>query len=235
MHIITEPDVTGEITDHAWSRYYKMIGFRDGGFSWIPFNFFRTFLDEEPTFGTFQIGRCSGFGIGSIVKYDSEEQSLRIGRYVAGGLRLRFVLNGQHDTRTISMCMFSVFGMELRNSRLPQYGDSIVKNDVWLGDEMIMLGGGVVESGCIIGAQSRLSPGFHSEPYGIYGGSPARLLSFRFSERIREKLLKLAWWDMPLAWIKENNDFFLMDLAADEGRSLEALAALEERKQMSLV
>ena len=126
--------------------------------------------------------------------------------------------------------MFSVFGMGLRNVPPPQYGDSILKNDVWMGDEVMMLGGGVVENGCIIGAQSRLSPNFRSEPYGVYAGAPARLLSFRFSEDIREKLLELAWWDMPLSWIKDNNDFFLMDLTADEGKSLEALAQLKERK-----
>jgi hypothetical protein len=55
-------------------------------------------------------------------------------------------------------------------------------------------------------------------------------VSFRFSEKIREKLLDLTWWDMPLTWIRENDDFFLMDMRADEGRSLEPLAQLKERK-----
>ena len=94
----------------------------------------------------------------------------------------------------------------------------------------MMLGGGVVENGCIIAAQARLSPNFRSEPYGVYGGTPARLLSFRFTDRIREKLLDLAWWDMPLGWIKENNRFFLIDLTTDEAKSLDALAELKERK-----
>ena len=139
-------------------------------------------------------------------------------------------LHGQHDTRTISPCMFSIFGMGLTNAPPSQYGDSIIKNDVWAGDEIMMLGGGGVENGCIIAAQSRLSPNFRSEAYGFYGGALARLVSFRFSEKIREKLLDLTWWDMPLTWIRENDDFFLMDMRADEGRSLEPLAQLKERK-----
>jgi virginiamycin A acetyltransferase len=235
MNVITEPDAIGLVADHPLAGQFRVIGYREGGYSLLPHGFFRTWLDVEPAFGTLHIGRCSAFGVGSIAKYDSDAQCLRVGRYVAGGTRLRFVLNGQHETRTISTCMFEVFGMGLRNAPPPQYGDSIVKNDVWLGDEMMMLGGGVIETGCIIGAQSRLSPGFHSQPYGIYGGAPARLLGFRFSERIREKLLALAWWDMPLEWIKENNDFFLLDLTADEGRSLEAIAALKERKTVVAV
>jgi hypothetical protein len=120
--------------------------------------------------------------------------------------------------------------MGIRNASPPQYGDSTIKNDVWIGDEVMMLGGGIVENGCVIGAQSLLPPNFRSEPYGTYAGNPARLLKFRFSERIREKLVNLAWWEMPLTWVKENNDFFLLDLTADEARSLEALAALQERK-----
>lgn len=32
---------------------------------------------------------------------------------------------------------------------------------------------------------------------------------------------------MPLSWIRENNDLFLVDLTIDEGASLEALAELK--------
>ena len=87
-----------------------------------------------------------------------------------------------------------------------------------------------MENGCIIGARALLKQNFKSEPYGIYGGTPAKLIRFRFSEKIRESLLELAWWDMPLSWIKENNDFFMLDLTADEGKSLEALAELKANK-----
>jgi len=230
MNVNTESDFIGLLADHPWSKQFQVIGYRDGGFSFLPHRFFRTWLDEDCGFGQFYIGKCSAFGVGSVVKYDTDRQSLRVGRFVAGGSMLRFVLNGQHETRTISPFMFSILGMGLKNAPPPQYGDSIIKNDVWIGDETMMLGGGVIENGCIIAAQSRLSPNFRSEPYGVYGGTPARLLSFRFSERIREKLVELAWWEMPLQWVKENNDFFLLDLTADEGKSLEALAQLKERK-----
>jgi hypothetical protein len=165
-----------------------------------------------------------------LVKYDGSAQCLRVGRFVAGGLRLRFLLNGQHEIRTISSYMFGTAGMGLNNTPPPQYGDSIIKNDVWIGDEMMMLGGGIIEDGCVIGARSLLPPNFRSEPYGIYAGAPARLIRFRFSERIREALLNLSWWQMPLDWVRENNERFMTDLTADEGLSLELLAELARRK-----
>src|SRR5277367_1382251 len=196
MNIVTDPDVTGLVPDHPWSGQFQVIGYREGGFSFLPHGFFRTWQNLDPDFGEFHLGKYAGFGVGSIVQYDSDAQSLRVGRFFSGGSRLYFLLNGQHETRTISPYAFSILGIGMGNAQLPQYGDSIIKNDVWMGDGAMMLGGGVVENGCIIAAQARLSPNFRSEPYGVYGGTPARLLSFRFTDRIREKLLDLAWWDM---------------------------------------
>jgi acetyltransferase-like isoleucine patch superfamily enzyme len=164
------------------------------------------------------------------VKYDAGIQSLRVGRFVAGGLRLKFLLNGQHEMRTISTAMFSVLGMGLKNATPPQYIDSIIKNDIWIGDEMMMLGGGIIENGCVIGARSLLPPNFRSEPYGIYAGTPAKLIRFRFSEKVREALLNLAWWEMPLTWIRDNNEAFLQDLTTDEVRALDVIARLVENR-----
>lgn len=154
--------------------------------STIPHGFFRDWLDNDlldTGIGDFYIGRCSGVDVGSVAKYDTNQQSLKIGRYVAGGLRLKFILNGQHDMECISTSMLSFFADGLRNTAVPQYQDTVIKNDVWIGDEAMFLGGGVVENGCVIGARSLVSPNFKSEPYGVYVGSPARLVKFRFSEK----------------------------------------------------
>lgn len=232
MQIKTEEDFIGEAKNHPMGKHFRVLTYSQGGSSVIPHGFFRNWLDETPNLGVFHIGKCSGFGIGSLVKYDAGAQCLRVGRYVAGGLRLKFLLNGQHDMRTISTYMFSTAGMDLRNVNPPQYGDSIIKNDVWIGDEMMMLGGGIIENGCVIGARSLLPPNFRSEPYGIYAGNPARLIRFRFSEKIREALIDLAWWDMPLSWVRNHNNAFLENLTGDEGQSLALLAALKERRDL---
>jgi virginiamycin A acetyltransferase len=232
MNIETETDFSGVATDHPLSEKFTVLSYTRGGRSLIPQRFFRDWLDRDSPEGVFHIGKCSGFGVGSLVKYDGSAQCMRVGRFVAGGLRLRFLLNGQHEMRTISTYMFSTDGMGLCNAPPPQYGDSIIKNDVWIGDEILMLGGGVIENGCIVGARSLLPPNFRSEPYGIYAGNPARLIRFRFSEKIREALLDLSWWLMPLDWVRDNNECFLVDLTADEGRSMELLADLKQRKSL---
>jgi virginiamycin A acetyltransferase len=230
MNVVTSDDSIGIVPSHPLSKHFVVIGYKDGAFSSIPNNFFRNWLDEEPRQGTFQIGRCSGLGIGSIVKYDGDAQKLVVGKNVSGGLRLKFLLNGQHEMRTMSTSMLSVFGRGISDPPIPQYGDTVIHNDVWIGDEALFLGGSVVQSGCVIGARTVVPPNFRSEPYGIYVGSPARLVRFRFPEKVREKLLELAWWDMPLDWIKANNQAFLADLTVDEGRALEILGEVERAK-----
>lgn len=230
MNIVSSDDCIGVLTAHPFSTHFTVIGYKDGGYSVIPKSFFQNWLGEVTNPVSFHIGRCSGIGTGSIVKYDGAHQKLVIGKYVSGGQRLRFVLNGQHEVRTITIGMLSLYGMGLASPPVPQYADTVIRNDVWIGDEAFFLGGSIVESGCIIGARTVVPPNFRSEPYGIYVGSPARLVGFRFSEKVREKLLQLAWWDMPLDWVKCNNQAFLVDLKADEGRALDVLAGLQEAK-----
>jgi acetyltransferase-like isoleucine patch superfamily enzyme len=232
MNIKSDADFLGVDTAHPLAQQFMVIRYKDGGLTVLPRGFFRTWLDEEAHGFNFHIGSCSGFGVGSSVKYDAGLQCLRVGRFVSGGLKLRFLLNGQHEINTISTYMFSGLGDGFLNAPQPQYGDSILKNDIWLGDEVMMLGGGIVESGCVIGARALLPPDFRSEPYGIYAGSPARLIRFRFSEKVREALLDLAWWDQPLSWILANNSAFAADLNADEGRSLELLAGLKASRPL---
>jgi acetyltransferase-like isoleucine patch superfamily enzyme len=231
MNISTEDDFNGLVEDHPWAGEFTVMSYASGGTSTIPHGFFRNWLDREAEFGHFYIGRCSGMGVGSLVKYDGDKQGLAVGRFVAGGLRLRFLLNGQHEMRTISTQMFSVHGMGLRNAPPPQYGDTVIKNDVWIGDETMVLGGAHIENGCVIGARSLLPPNFKSEPYGIYAGSPAKLIRFRFSEAVRMALLDLAWWEMPLTWIRDNNEMFLQDMTEDEERALATIASLKASRE----
>jgi len=155
-----------------------------------------------------------------------------MGRFISGGLRLKFLLNGQHESDSISMCMFSIFWNGFRNLPPPQYTDTILKNDIWIGDEVLFLGGSTIENGCVIGARAVVPPNFKSEPYGVYVGSPARLVKFRFSEKIRELLLNLSWWDMPMDWIKDNNESFLVKLQKiDEGNAIELLTDLVRKRK----
>ncbi len=232
MNIETEQDCVGIDRNHDLAPFFDVLTYKDGLHSFIPKNFFQDWLGQPYDVGTMHLGKCSGFGIESIVKYDSAIQSLQVGRFVSGGLRVKFLLNGQHEIKTMSTSMLMFHHSGLMNPPQPQYGNSIIKNDIWIGDEVMMLGGGVIEDGCVIGARSLLPPNFKSEPFGIYAGTPARLIRFRFTDKIIESLLEIEWWAQPdlLNWLKVINPYFLTDFTVDEIKTLDLLAELKSIK-----
>ena len=53
----------------------------------------------------------------------------------------------------------------------------IIKNDVWIGGQVIILPGVVIYDGAVIGAGSVVTK--NVEPYSIVAGNPARLIKYR--------------------------------------------------------
>lgn len=80
----------------------------------------------------------------------------------------------------------------VRNS-LPNGSPIIIGNDVWVGQDVTFSTSGVsVGDGAIIAAESTITKDV--PPYAIVGGSPAKIIKFRFSQNIIHKLMNLQWW-----------------------------------------
>lgn len=219
--ITSEEDTIGIIPDPRGIEGFTCIGYRNGGVTYLPHDFFRSWQDKPTQPGRLKIGRCSSFGTGSFVKFDNEEQIVTIGKYVSAGQRVILLVDSNHEMECLSTCQFSAFDKEMRNPMPAAKKTIIIGNDVWIGDEVMIMGNTVISDGCVIGARSLVPCDFVTEPYGIYAGMPARLIRHRFNEGIRNRLTKLKWWDKPFSWIKENNDLFMMQVNGNLLNSLE--------------
>jgi phosphonate metabolism protein (transferase hexapeptide repeat family) len=71
----------------------------------------------------------------------------------------------------------------------------VLGNDVWIGHGSTILPGVKIGTGAGIGAGAVVSKDV--PPFAIYGGVPAKLIRFRFPEKVQEDLMNLAWWDWP--------------------------------------
>lgn len=85
-------------------------------------------------------------------------------------------------------------------------GEVNIGNDVWIGAHSVILTGVTIGDGAVIAANSVVTKDI--PPYAIVGGTPAKILKYRFSETIIEKLLRLKWWEWTLEEMQANADFF---------------------------
>lgn len=74
-----------------------------------------------------------------------------------------------------------------------------IGNDVWIGHGAVIMPGIAIGHGAVIGANAVVTRDVDN--YTIVAGSPARPIRSRFPAAIIERLLKLQWWDWPLAMI----------------------------------
>ena len=126
---------------------------------------------------------------------------LIIGKFcqIAGGVE--FVMNGaNHQMNAVSTYPFyTLEGWKMQPptlEELPFKGDTVIGNDVWIGQNAVILPGVHIGDGAIIGANSVV--GREVAPYSIVVGNPARLLRKRFDDELIGLMLRFRWWDKSI-------------------------------------
>ena len=79
---------------------------------------------------------------------------------------------------------------------MPYKGDTVIGNDVWIGQNAVILPGVHIGDGAIVGANSVV--GSDVEPYTVVVGNPAEPIRYRFDEELTSLLLKFKWWDKSI-------------------------------------
>lgn len=138
--------------------------------------------------------------------YDFNGDRLIIGKFCQIAAGVEFVMNGaNHQMNAVSTFPFYIFeGWEEdvpSLSDLPIKGDTVVGNDVWIGQNATILPGVHIGDGAIIGLNSVVANDV--EPYTIVAGNPARLIRRRFDEELTALLLEFKWWDKSVVEIND--------------------------------
>ena len=94
-------------------------------------------------------------------------------------------------------------------------------NDVWIGAGATILRDVVIGDGAIVASGAVVTKDV--PPYAIVAGVPAKVIKYRFSDEIIQKLLEMQWWNQKDNFIRDNYRFF------SEKVTLEKLLELEKR------
>ena len=148
--------------------------------------------------------------------YDFYGDKLVIGKFCQIAADVEFIMNGaNHKMNSVSTFPFYI--LEHWNQEQPPLsemrtkGDTIIGNDVWIGQNATILPGVRVGNGAIIGLNSVV--GSNVEPYAIVVGNPAKAIRKRFDDELIDLLIRFKWWDKPVDEIQtltsllNDNDF----------------------------
>ena len=132
---------------------------------------------------------------------------------VASNVKFEMALNFSHDYHKVSS--FDIWWFDW--SPLPEFYKIMppckinIGSDVWIGrgcklkctnpDKPLVIG-----DGAVIAADSVVVK--NVPPYAIVGGNPAKIIKYRFSEKIIESLLRIKWWNWDIDKIYENFKYF---------------------------
>ena len=151
------------------------------------------------------IGNYSYIGRGSIL------HNTTIGKYCSISDFCVIGLPG-HELNTISSSpLFSRVHNGTKSSwvkkDIPQVPVSVkIGNDVWIGYRAIIPVNVTIGDGAVIAAGAVVTKDV--PPYAIVGGVPAKVIKYRFSPEVIERLLELRYWELPDEEVKKNLDLF---------------------------
>lgn len=133
--------------------------------------------------------------------YDWIGDKLIIGKFCQIASGVEFVMNGaNHQMNAVST--FPFYTLEGWNmvppsiEDLPNKGDTVIGNDVWIGQNATILPGVHIGNGAIIGANSVVASDV--EAYTIVAGNPVKPIRKRFDNELIDLLESFKWWDKSI-------------------------------------
>ncbi len=187
-------------------RLIRLIWFR---WTWIKTNRHNLTIPKklfDPN--CVKIGRFT-YGPLNIFTYGAENEFLEIGEFVSIGSGVKFILGGNHSTKSFSTYPFKVKLFNESNESTSK-GPIIIKDDVWIGTDSIILSGVTIGQGAVIGAGTVVSKDI--PPYAIAIGNPAQIVKYRFDEDTRKKMIKFNYSNLNKNVISDKISFLYRDL-----------------------
>lgn len=122
-----------------------------------------------------------------------EIDELYIGDYVCIGAEVVILMGGNHTHRVDWFSLYPF--MDVIEDAYIGKGDTHIKDGVWLGMRAMIMPGVTIGEGAVVAANSVVTKDV--EPYSIVGGSPAKVVKYRFNESVIDELISMKIYEWP--------------------------------------
>jgi len=161
------------------------------------------------------------YGPLNVEYYGASDEKLVIGSFVSIARDVKFVLGGNHRFDILSTFPLRENLLHSKIKEAVTKGPIIIKDDVWIGCNSIILSGVIIGQGAVVAAGSVVTKDI--PPYAIVAGNPAKVIKFRFAQEIIEKLLSMDLSRIGRSTILNNPELFYTKLDVDTLYKIERL------------
>lgn len=165
-----------------------------------------TWLERDTNTAAISIGART---YGPLKIYNDTDSRLEIGSFCSIADDVTFLLGIEHELKKFSTFPFKTMILDTILEAHSK-GNIIVGNDVWIGYGATILSGIHIGQGAVIAAKSVVTKDV--PPYAIVGGTPAKVIKYRFEPELIEELLKVDYNNLTKEEIEKHIDELYLEL-----------------------
>ena len=169
-------------------------------------------LNSFVPFDCIQIGKYT-YGELNILRLD-DSSNLTIGSLCSIAENVMFLLAADHGISRISTFPFKAKMLKETENEALSKGDIVVDDDVWIGHGATILSGVHIGQGAVVAAGAVVSKDV--PPYAIVGGVPAKIIKYRFDEKMIEQMLKKDFDQITEDMVAEHKEELYKELKSVE-------------------
>lgn len=173
--------------------------------------------------GIFDMDRVTvkNYSYGPMTVLANNKGHLTIGNFCSIGENTIFILSAEHPMGHLATYPFKAKFLN-ENDAITK-GDITIDDDVWIGNGAMIMSGVHIGQGAVVAAGAVVTKDV--QPYSVVGGVPAKVIKYRFSEPVIQKLMKIDFSKIDEAFVKSHLEKFYEDI--DENTDLSWILAEE--------
>lgn len=155
------------------------------------------FPEERVKVGKFSYGNIN-------VQIHGKKSKLIVGNFCSIATNVVFIVESDHCTNYVSTFPFKAKVLNQGNTEAISKGDIIIEDDVWIGQNAIVLSGVTIGQGAVVAAGAVVTSDV--PPYAIVGGVPAKVIKYRFEAPVVDYLQTLDYSQLTEELIRQHID-----------------------------